>query len=158
MALVVPPPNDKKRVKVYELKNNDWFDRGTGFCTGRVVGVSTSQAAPAVLGGIIMMETHVSGYGLRMADSGLHRTISRSLLSRRISRSDCYWKRRLRRKMDIRSSKVLRFSSSRYILGLCSSRYPHSMDGIQRDGHGTKLSRSGGMRGDMVISAIVSKG
>ncbi|KAL8697657.1 MAG: hypothetical protein Q9201_007018 [Fulgogasparrea decipioides] len=38
MALVVPPPNDKKRVKVYELRNNDWFDRGTGFCTGRVVG------------------------------------------------------------------------------------------------------------------------
>ncbi|KAL8950854.1 MAG: hypothetical protein Q9222_003131 [Ikaeria aurantiellina] len=37
MALVVPPPNDKKRVKVYELKNNDWFDRGTGFCTGRVI-------------------------------------------------------------------------------------------------------------------------
>ncbi|CZT04636.1 related to pleiotropic drug resistance control protein PDR6 [Rhynchosporium graminicola] len=33
MAQAVPnPPNDKKRVKVYELKNNDWFDRGTGFC------------------------------------------------------------------------------------------------------------------------------
>lgn len=42
MALVVvpPPPNDKKRVKVYELRNGDWFDRGTGFCTGRVVNVS----------------------------------------------------------------------------------------------------------------------
>ncbi|KAI4115742.1 MAG: hypothetical protein LQ345_003712 [Seirophora villosa] len=38
MALVVPPPIDKKRVKVYELRNNDWFDRGTGFCTGRVIG------------------------------------------------------------------------------------------------------------------------
>ncbi|KAL8717139.1 MAG: hypothetical protein Q9225_005593 [Loekoesia sp. 1 TL-2023] len=37
MALVVPSPIDKKRVKVYELRNNDWFDRGTGFCTGRVV-------------------------------------------------------------------------------------------------------------------------
>lgn len=34
---MVPPPNDKKRVKVYELRNNDWFDRGTGFCTGRVI-------------------------------------------------------------------------------------------------------------------------
>ncbi|KAJ5040454.1 uncharacterized protein L3040_006110 [Drepanopeziza brunnea f. sp. 'multigermtubi'] len=33
MAQAVPnPPNDRKRVKVYELKNNDWFDRGTGFC------------------------------------------------------------------------------------------------------------------------------
>ena len=39
LPLVVPPPNDKKRVKVYELKNNDWFDRGTGFCTGRIVNV-----------------------------------------------------------------------------------------------------------------------
>lgn len=40
MALAAPPPaNDRKRVKVYELKNNDWFDRGTGFCRGLVVTV-----------------------------------------------------------------------------------------------------------------------
>lgn len=32
MALTIPPPSDRKRVKVYELRNNDWFDRGTGFC------------------------------------------------------------------------------------------------------------------------------
>ncbi|KAL8936239.1 MAG: hypothetical protein Q9216_005038 [Gyalolechia sp. 2 TL-2023] len=38
MALVVPQPIDRKRVKVYELRNNDWYDRGTGFCTGRLVG------------------------------------------------------------------------------------------------------------------------
>lgn len=38
MALAQPPPmHDRKRVKVYELKNNDWYDRGTGFCTGTVV-------------------------------------------------------------------------------------------------------------------------
>ncbi|KAF1812630.1 DUF625-domain-containing protein [Eremomyces bilateralis CBS 781.70] len=38
MALAPPPPaNDRKRVKVYELKSNDWFDRGTGFCTGSLV-------------------------------------------------------------------------------------------------------------------------
>ncbi|KAI9845715.1 MAG: Platinum sensitivity protein [Sclerophora amabilis] len=37
MALAVPnPPSDRKRVKVYELRNNDWFDRGTGFCTGHI--------------------------------------------------------------------------------------------------------------------------
>ena len=42
MAVVVPPPNDKRRVKVYELRNNDWFDRGTGFCTGRVINVRES--------------------------------------------------------------------------------------------------------------------
>lgn len=28
---------DRKRVKVYELKNNDWYDRGTGFCSGQLV-------------------------------------------------------------------------------------------------------------------------
>lgn len=39
LASMAPPSNDKKRVKVYELKNNDWFDRGTGFCSGRVVNV-----------------------------------------------------------------------------------------------------------------------
>ncbi|KAI9832190.1 MAG: hypothetical protein M1819_004542 [Sarea resinae] len=37
MALMVPPANERKRVKVYELKDNDWFDRGTGFCTGHVI-------------------------------------------------------------------------------------------------------------------------
>ena len=40
MALQVPLANDKKRVKVYELRDNDWFDRGTGFCTGQVINVS----------------------------------------------------------------------------------------------------------------------
>lgn len=39
MALATPPPNDRKRVKVYELKNNDWYDRGTGFCGGHWVNV-----------------------------------------------------------------------------------------------------------------------
>ncbi|KAF2852724.1 DUF625-domain-containing protein [Plenodomus tracheiphilus IPT5] len=31
-----PAANERKRVKVYELKNNDWFDRGTGFCRGEI--------------------------------------------------------------------------------------------------------------------------
>ena len=39
MALAAQPANDRKRVKVYELKNGDWFDRGTGFCTGTMVNV-----------------------------------------------------------------------------------------------------------------------
>ncbi|KAL4778530.1 component of IIS longevity pathway SMK-1-domain-containing protein [Aspergillus varians] len=37
MAMDLQPPGDRKRVKVYELKENDWFDRGTGFCTGRIL-------------------------------------------------------------------------------------------------------------------------
>lgn len=41
MAQAVPnPPSERKRVKVYELRNNDWFDRGTGFCSATVVSVS----------------------------------------------------------------------------------------------------------------------
>ncbi|KAL9097410.1 MAG: hypothetical protein Q9165_000305 [Trypethelium subeluteriae] len=37
MAQTGPPTNDRKRVKVYELRNNDWYDRGTGFCVGQMV-------------------------------------------------------------------------------------------------------------------------
>ncbi|KAJ5113885.1 hypothetical protein N7456_002419 [Penicillium angulare] len=40
MALDLQPPDGRKRVKVYELRDNDWFDRGTGFCTGQILGVS----------------------------------------------------------------------------------------------------------------------
>jgi protein phosphatase-4 regulatory subunit 3 len=40
MALAAPPSGERKRVKVYELKNNDWFDRGTGFCVGILNNVS----------------------------------------------------------------------------------------------------------------------
>jgi hypothetical protein len=36
--------HDRKRVKVYELKANDWFDRGTGFCTGETINVSIAAA------------------------------------------------------------------------------------------------------------------
>lgn len=39
MALELPPTSDRKRVKVYELRDNDWFDRGTGFCLGHVLDV-----------------------------------------------------------------------------------------------------------------------
>lgn len=39
MAMQVAGASDKKRVKVYELKENDWFDRGTGFCTGQIINV-----------------------------------------------------------------------------------------------------------------------
>ncbi|KAJ5907062.1 uncharacterized protein N7473_003978 [Penicillium subrubescens] len=38
MALELQPPDGRKRVKVYELRENDWFDRGTGFCTGHISG------------------------------------------------------------------------------------------------------------------------
>jgi hypothetical protein len=44
MALAAPPLSDRKRVKVYELKNNDWYDRGTGFCAGQILAVSWAKA------------------------------------------------------------------------------------------------------------------
>jgi hypothetical protein len=40
MALTPQQGPDRKRVKVYELKNNDWYDRGTGFCSGTLANVS----------------------------------------------------------------------------------------------------------------------
>ena len=36
MALA-PSLSERKRVKVYELRDNDWFDRGTGFCTAQSI-------------------------------------------------------------------------------------------------------------------------
>lgn len=43
MAQPVPhQPTDKKRVKVYELRNNDWYDRGTGFCSAAFLHVRAS--------------------------------------------------------------------------------------------------------------------
>ncbi|PVH67687.1 hypothetical protein DL98DRAFT_555064 [Cadophora sp. DSE1049] len=51
MAEAVPNlPNDKKRVKVYELRNNDWLDRGTGFCTAAFIfNEASRQYEPRVL-------------------------------------------------------------------------------------------------------------
>ncbi|RKU45875.1 Platinum sensitivity protein [Coniochaeta pulveracea] len=51
MAQPVPHQSatDKKRVKVYELQNNDWFDRGTGFCTAAFVPVEGGQKEPKVM-------------------------------------------------------------------------------------------------------------
>lgn len=47
MAQPVPhQATDKKRVKVYELRNNDWFDRGTGFCTATFATVRLSPRSP----------------------------------------------------------------------------------------------------------------
>lgn len=37
---------DRRRVKVYELRNNDWFDRGTGFCTAAFVPVRGTLTTP----------------------------------------------------------------------------------------------------------------
>ncbi|KAF2150674.1 DUF625-domain-containing protein, partial [Myriangium duriaei CBS 260.36] len=38
-----PVVNERKRVKVYELKDNDWYDRGTGFCAGQVLAADDAR-------------------------------------------------------------------------------------------------------------------
>ena len=50
MTLAAPTvPSTPRRVKVYELRNNDWFDRGTGYCTGEMVNVSWGVVSHSVL-------------------------------------------------------------------------------------------------------------
>ncbi|CAM1511615.1 Fc.00g091280.m01.CDS01 [Cosmosporella sp. VM-42] len=50
MAQPVPhQPTDKKRVKVYELRNNDWFDRGTGFCSATFATIEDGRKDPRVV-------------------------------------------------------------------------------------------------------------
>ncbi|RCI10541.1 hypothetical protein L249_4360 [Ophiocordyceps polyrhachis-furcata BCC 54312] len=50
MAQHVPhPASDKRRVKVYELRNNDWFDRGTGFCTTATNTTEDGREDPRVI-------------------------------------------------------------------------------------------------------------
>lgn len=48
MAMELQPPDGRKRVKVYELRDNDWFDRGTGFCTGQVLDVRPHLPGPSL--------------------------------------------------------------------------------------------------------------
>ena len=67
MALVNVPPNDRKRVKVYELRNNDWFDRGTGFCTGQVVNVRGTSSRVEVPRETSIVTSHSPGFNSRVA-------------------------------------------------------------------------------------------
>lgn len=67
---------DRKRVKVYELKNNDWYDRGTGFCAGHFVG--PQDAPPDDLDARILVVSEED--------------VNRTLLETRISKDDGYQK------------------------------------------------------------------
>lgn len=49
MALASSPTSERKRVKVYELRENDWFDRGTGFCEVQTIHVGLSFLADCAL-------------------------------------------------------------------------------------------------------------
>ncbi|KAF3767871.1 hypothetical protein M406DRAFT_345668 [Cryphonectria parasitica EP155] len=52
MAQPVPhqtTATDRRRVKVYELRENDWFDRGTGFCTANFVEIDDGAKEARVI-------------------------------------------------------------------------------------------------------------
>ncbi|KAI5293267.1 Platinum sensitivity protein [Ascosphaera acerosa] len=56
----IPRPEERKRVKVYELRDSDWFDRGTGMCYA-----DTSEENPMIVveseerPGTMLLETKV---------------------------------------------------------------------------------------------------
>lgn len=124
MAVVAPPPNDRKRVKVYELRDNDWFDRGTGLCSAQVIDVSalshpfvlathlivialTTLVRHAVMLSGLRAETRAKHkFLLIMAFHYLFRTNRESTWSRRMSQIVCYWSPGFVEMMDIRSNKV----------------------------------------------------
>ncbi|KAI5301980.1 Platinum sensitivity protein [Ascosphaera pollenicola] len=57
---VIPRPEERKRVKVYELRASDWFDRGTGMCFAE-----TGEDEPMIIvesedqPGTLLLETKV---------------------------------------------------------------------------------------------------
>lgn len=77
LASPAPAPNDLKRVKVYELKNSDWYDRGTGFCTGTLL--ATNAPAPESPGAHVVVV---------VSEDDPNRT----LLETRVSKDDGYQK------------------------------------------------------------------
>jgi hypothetical protein len=66
MASDLQPPNDRKRVKVYELRDNDWFDRGTGFCMGQILDVSFCRL-PGVRKSVMVCAKAVIGFALKLS-------------------------------------------------------------------------------------------
>lgn len=90
-----PLANDKKRVKVYELRDNDWFDRGTGFCTGQVINVS-----------FLPICANLASFDQKRADMVILRMNRASMSSPRTNPTACCWKHVLLKTMVIRNNKV----------------------------------------------------
>lgn len=133
MALQVPAANDRKRVKVYELKESDWFDRGTGFCTGQFINVSVAS-------GVTDMRRAISSESARCllargstADFARHRKNLVSMSNPKITQSACCSKHRLAGMMLIRSNKVIMLERILEMTADFGDRHTHSMDGTERD-------------------------
>jgi protein phosphatase-4 regulatory subunit 3 len=95
MALTPQQGPDRKRVKVYELKNNDWYDRGTGFCSGLLNNVS---AVETDLGGWARARCDLMGRGADATQDEARIQVAsedepgRMLLETKISKEDGYQK------------------------------------------------------------------
>jgi hypothetical protein len=141
MALAAPPLSDRKRVKVYELKNNDWYDRGTGFCAGQILAVSWTLKS---------MHHLPSGNALTWLPQNDEARIfvqseddaQRMLLETRISRDDGY-----QRQQGTLPSPT---NPDRHKLTQAMRRHTDSMDRTKRHRHGLEFSRGRGLRSDLV--------
>jgi len=74
----------------------------------------------------------------------------RSMSNARISQTACSWRRRSRRTMDTRNNKVIVEYKDLVAKADGWYRYPYSMDRVEWNRHGVKLSRSGRLRGHLV--------
>ena len=152
MALQVPLANDKKRVKVYELRDNDWFDRGTGFCTGQVINVSMQPVSPqnhiASRMALLLCGSELPN---QITDCLCHRTSRAYSSSQRTNRSECCWRHGLSRTTDIRNNKVCRKRASPDVAHVDTlPRHTDSMDRNQRYRHGIELPRGRWLRSHLV--------
>jgi hypothetical protein len=142
MALQVPAANDRKRVKVYELKENDWFDRGTGFCTGQFVNVSIKSEATQMSGARSAASRVVCyqvGQPLTLRDTGGTSSLCRIRGHPRAHAA---------RDPDKQGGcipEAARLLYSTRILEMpadCDHRHTHSMDRAEWDRYGVEFSRS----------------
>ena len=127
-SLMVPPANEKKRVKVYELKDNDWYDRGTGFCTGRVVNASGNVRAQVTHNA---QRTKSSSQEESRIYVESEDEPDRLLLETKIGKDDGYQKQQgtaPQQHLSVRSGL------SHFL------RYPHSLDRVWRNRYGPEFS------------------
>ena len=141
MALVVPAPNDKKRVKVYELRNNDWFDRGTGFCSGRVINVRDAIDHHS---GWLWIAFHGSAVhnGLDCGKTETDRPCRMSpryTSSPKISRSGCCWRPRSPKMTVIKNNKVTGNSLGKILA--CANRLAETLI-VWTESNGTDMALS----------------
>jgi hypothetical protein len=157
MALVAPPANDRKRVKVYELKNNDWFDRGTGFCRGIVVSAPPPTACDAAHARDGRMASRTAIVALGSADlcDNRQRRRKSSSCPRTTSRASC-WRRASPKTTATRNSKVGRATLEARARMLTGDRHVDSMDGAEWHRHGPQLSGARGLRQYMVRRPVCS--